>query len=267
MKTRTTIHWFAGLAGALLLALPVMGWAASDWGPGGVPGALARCEADLEACLAEPCAIFPGDGWPDDPVVPGGAALSYTDNGDGTFTDDNTGRMWEIKTGTVGDPVECSHESFPTQCWLDVANVNNRWTWTESDGDLTDPDGTAFVFFLEMRNHTCGGQMYQVNCDTDADCVGETYPYCGLAGYTDWRLPTVKELQSLVDYSRPNPEEPDVPAVSPDLPGATAMWYYWSSTSYANNDGLAWDVSFSIGYVSSYNKGNDSHVRAVRGGW
>lgn len=39
--------------------------------------------------------------------------MSYTDNLDGTFTDDNTGLMWEIKTGTVGDSVECTNEHFP----------------------------------------------------------------------------------------------------------------------------------------------------------
>jgi hypothetical protein len=274
MKTRTTIHWLAGLAGALLLAVPALGWAQSPWGKGGVPAVLEQCEDELAACLAEPCAIFPGDGWPDDPpdyALPGGAPLSYTDNGDGTFTDDNTGLMWEVKTGIVGDPVACVHGSFPPSCWADVANVNNRWTWTEADDDPTDPDGTAFVFFLEMRNHTCGGQMFEVECDSDADCAGETHPYCGLGGHMDWRLPTAKELQSLVDYSVPYPG----PVVKQDpegLPGATAPSYYWSSTADASNDGNAWNVHFAGGHVGSgyvgYNlKGNDFHVRAVRGGW
>lgn len=59
------------MAGGLLLAVPMLGWAAKG-GPA--------------ACLAEPCAIFPADGST-------GAPLSYTD--DGTFTGDKTGLMWE----------------------------------------------------------------------------------------------------------------------------------------------------------------------------
>ena len=40
---------------------------------------LGTCQTDLEACEAAPSAVFPGDGVT-------GPALSYTDNGDGTFT-------------------------------------------------------------------------------------------------------------------------------------------------------------------------------------
>ena len=267
MKTRTTIHWLAGIAGGLLLVVPVLGWAARDWGPGGVPGALQVCQWDLELCEweLEQSPILPGDGWPEDGYPSGGVPLAYENNWDGTFTDLNTKLMWEHKWGTVGEPVECSHETFPVPQCLNVWDVDNRYTWTEADDDLTDPDGPAFVFFLEMRNHTCGGEMYQVNCETDADCAGEIYPYCGLGGHMDWRLPTVKELQSLVDYSTYNP------AVSDELPGATVADDYWSSTSDASWEFYAWSVDFHLGLVSSGNvlgpyKSFDYRVRAVRGG-
>jgi len=48
---------------------------------------LAACKADLAACEAQSCSVFPGDG------ASSGPALSYTDNGDGTATDNNTGFM------------------------------------------------------------------------------------------------------------------------------------------------------------------------------
>lgn len=126
---------------------------------------------------------FPGDGFPN-PDVFGlsghGPALSYTDNGDGTVTDDNTGVMWEMKAGSVGTPVD---RTDATVC-PDPHNVNNRYTWTDQgDGDITDPDGTLFTVFLPQLNDVAGG---------GANCF---------AGYCDWCIPNVKRLQSIVDYA------------------------------------------------------------------
>jgi len=84
--------------------------------------ALATCNADLgtsndelAACLAAPNSLFPATGQttasqadkndgiagpvdvPDDGTVQAGAPLTYTDNEDGTITDNNTGLMWEKK--------------------------------------------------------------------------------------------------------------------------------------------------------------------------
>jgi len=89
--------------------------------------------------------------------------------------------------------------------------------------------------------------------------------FCGLTDGSvagDWRLPNLRELQSLVDYSQFNP------CLPPDHPFLnTASSYYWSSTTYAYSTSLAWLVYFNIGDV--YYGGNKSisyYVRAVRGG-
>src|SRR3972149_6109065 len=61
---------------------------------------LALCQGDLDACNADLAAceagtqVFPGDGYASTDAlgVSGhGPTLSYTDHGDGTFTDDNIG--------------------------------------------------------------------------------------------------------------------------------------------------------------------------------
>jgi hypothetical protein len=87
--------------------------------------------------------------------------------------------------------------------------------------------------------------------------------YCeglNLGGYTDWRLPTSKELQSLVDYSRYSP------AINTTyFPNAAVSWY-WSSTTFASYTGVAWGVRFGDGHVSLPYKDNCNYVRAVRGG-
>lgn len=69
--------------------------------------------------------------------------------------------------------------------------------------------------------------------------------YCqslSLAGRTDWRLPTVKDLQTIV--------EEQVAGPSIDLvafPGTPAEWF-WTSTPTAQPHGFAWGVSFTDGY-------------------
>ena len=86
---------------------------------------------------------------------------------------------------------------------------------------------------------------------------------CGFAGRRDWRIPNVRELQSIVDYGVLNP------AIDPDFGPTTitpAASSYWSSTSAAALSTLAWFVSFSNGFVNGAFKGDTFHGRAVRGG-
>jgi len=56
-----------------------------------------------------------------------------------------------------------------------------------------------------------------------------------LAGYSDWRLPTIKELQSLVDYTR-SPVTSGIPAIDPvfitSLLDDGEVPNYWTSTTH-----------------------------------
>jgi len=89
--------------------------------------------------------------------------------------------------------------------------------------------------------------------------------YCGLTDGSaagDWRLPNLRELQSLIDYSQVNPA---LPPGHPFL-NTTTGYLYWSSTPLAPEPHLVWSVIFFYGQETLSNKSLSNFVRAVRGG-
>ena len=83
------------------------------------------------------------------------------------------------------------------------------------------------------------------------------------AGYEDWKLPNVKELQSILDYTR-SPDTNASGAIDPifnatsftNEEGEIDWGYYWSSTTHLNDDAngtAASYVSFgrALGYMNS----------------
>ena len=92
------------------------------------------------------------------------------------------------------------------------------------------------------------------------------------AGFTDWRLPNVNELETIRQI------EVLDPAVTAAFntgcaDGCTVLTcsctrstFYWTSSSYAGSGNLAWVVTFYDGYAYRDTKGGVNWVRAVRGG-
>lgn len=77
-------------------------------------------------------------------------------------------------------------------------------------------------------------------------------------GGSGWRLPTAKELQTIVDESRFKP------AINPTAFPATPTDSYWSSTPYGTAGDMAWRVIFDYG-VSNGNFATFVYsVRCVR---
>jgi len=74
----------------------------------------------------------------------------------------------------------------------------------------------------------------------------------------DWRLPTIEELESLLDRSRHDP------SIREEVPFQDPL-DYWSSITYANDMFYAWCVYFYDGSVSDNYKGEGCYVRCVRG--
>ena len=148
-------------------------------------------------------------------------APSYTDNLDGTITDNVTGLMWQKCTNGQGI-TDCASGTATTYNWYQAAGV----------ADATDnPDGATNI---------CGELT--------------------IAGQTDWRLPSVIELISILDngvYS---------PAINTTYFPNTISSEYWSSTTAAYNTSAARGVLFYYGYAYGYFKTLTHYARCVRGG-
>jgi hypothetical protein len=141
-----------------------------------------------------------------------------------------------------------------TRCY--VRAVRGSWlsrTYTDNgDGTVTAVDNGRSLMWA--RDSFVDGASWE-----------EALAYCEaltLAGYSDWRLPNIKELRTLVDYER------EFPAIDLNYFPDTTSNPYWSSTTNAEDTGAAWVVGF---YSGGSNGGEDKNrystmVRAVRGG-
>lgn len=111
-------------------------------------------------------------------------------------------------------------------------------------------------------NDTKTGLMWQ------DDAVGSTMTWANaittcenltLGGYSDWRLPNIRELKSITDRTRANP------AISPNFT-AIVSDIYWSSTTHASSSSGAWIVNFLNGSGGWNNRTGSNYVRCVRAG-
>jgi hypothetical protein len=141
------------------------------------------------------------------------------------------------------------------------------WPFDTMGGGSSDDVSTATGGYADNGDgtvtDTSTGLMWQQQAGSSTQTWEQALAYCeglNLGGHTDWRLPTFKELRSLVDYSLYGP------AINATyFPNAAASWY-WSSTTDAGSTSRAWGVYFSNGYARNDSKDANNYVRAVRGG-
>ncbi len=120
----------------------------------------------------------------------------YTDNGDGTITDNLTNLVWQKTPST------------------------SIFTWEQA---LNNAESLSF------------------------------------AGDNDWRVPNIKELQSINDETTVNP------SVNTAFFGSIGVKHYWSSTTLPNQTTKAWYWNTQFGITTYDTKTNSNYLLCVRG--
>lgn len=123
-----------------------------------------------------------------------------------------------------------------------------------ADYELAEPD----VVFDRVT-----GLMWQTVAGTEkfkADVVMSACDELSLAGYTDWRLPRLMDLVSLIDHASAAPagQLKTTSAFADSGP-----YDFWSSSQYGTSSGL-WLASLSGGYVDAPSAAASARVRCVR---
>ena len=149
---------------------------------------------------------------------------------------------------SAGAPISCESVEWPGQDGFYQAGCPRAGRFTDNgDGTVTD---------------NCTGLMWQKETAPGEYTWQEALEYCenlSLARHDDWRLPNVRELQSIVDYGRHRP------SIDPIF-GAEPWSSYWSSSTSFYNPAYAWGVGFYSGHMGSDDKTVGLSVRAVRSG-
>ena len=284
MRYPRALEWFDQIRPAMLALVPL---------PTDAIAALDAMNAALEGAI--------DDDFPD--LACGSSCGDGVRNGRDECDGSDLGGSTCVSLGFARGPLACTpscnlgvtrcvpagQQAFPpsgqTTCW-NTAGTTILCTGTGQDGERGRP-----LAFVDNGDGTISdlntGLMWEKKSDDESvhdHTQGYTWqegvevfvPHLNrerFAGYGDWRLPNVKELQSIVNYGT------EAPAVHPafhtrcapgctiDTCSCTVRYSHLSSTTVADDPTRVWDIDFTSGDILTWGKtGSFAAIRAVRGG-
>ena len=165
-------------------------------------------------------------------VLAATAALGTGASDWGCTYDNTTGLMWEVKT-TSG-----------------LRSLNETYSWYSSNA-ATNGGGTGTA-----SNGVC---ITSGRCDTEKFTQDVNALSPGMCGHSDWRMPTSRELLSLVRLDA-------IPTIDSSYFPNTFVGGFWSSSPVAGRSDKSWFVDFNAGYTVDLLRYGLLQIRLVRVG-
>ncbi len=169
---------------------------------------------------------------------------------DWACTKDNvTGLVWEIKTSGG------------------LRGIGYAYNWYSTDfatnGGVSGV--SAFDDFTDVSLNSCRGSLaappYNNQCNTHNFVTAVNV--VGLCGAHDWRLPSQREVLTLIHAGKSPPAFD-----ATHFPASMSIGCVWTKTTYAPDPAFAWFVDFTYGRVGKTlaKTQNNCYVMLVRGG-
>jgi len=143
------------------------------------------------------------------------------------LTDNNNGTVTDPETGLIWKKCNEGQTFIPTLGGICAGGIGTLFTWQAA---------------LQRAQ------------DVNAGAEGESF------SQTDWRLPNIKELASIVELRCENP------AINNTVFHNTPASSFWSSSPFAPGSSSAWGISFGNGSDNVSSKDLNGFVRLVRSG-
>lgn len=196
-------------------------------------------------------ATFPNTGFPD-------SIANYFWSS--TLRKANSFYAWGVNFNYASSDVFVRSNTNNIRCVSGTGSLSQTFT---DLGNETILDNTSNLVWQKCSAGLSGG-----SCTTGTVSKpnwASAISYCNTLNYAgrSWRLPSVKELSSIVDISSTS----STLTVNSSLFPNTKNSNYWTSTSYAPSPGNAWTVFFQTGGMSPFtSKTNTAYVRCVASG-
>ncbi len=179
------------------------------------------------------------------------------------------------KTGQTTSYITTDDGDTEIGWWKGLTDAQNRTRFvsvTISGGDVVIDRATGLMWAADGNEAGCNNgntiNWYDGSGSDLSDYPALSYAAgLSLAGFTDWRLPNINELLSIVDYST------SIPAIDTTLfpnTGTGADVKYWSSTTFCVVTSKALIVDFYYGLTELKTKYGspppnvDTYMRCVR---
>jgi hypothetical protein len=123
------------------------------------------------------------------------------------------------------------------------------------------PNGHDYDAGPEIVVDNVTGLVWQRYVESTGRSLAQAVSYCEslvLGGYDDWRLPTLIELVSIVDFSKANP------AIDRQAFDGTPVAAFWSSSPLVGDTSYGWRVNFVAGTTDIIGVGTSQVARCVR---